>query len=219
MIANSPHLFSVYSAEKLREQCEAILGPMHNKKHDGKTVDRRRVALFVDHKKCAVGALEMEEFERTAKKLDDQFKVPRIGSHTSNLASYYKTNDGEYYKIVFHQWSSARTPSTDTEKDFRSSLVMAMMLDQHHIKAECVYAVATPLRGNEEVDKWLEKCINMCAGPNCYARGVLTKCAWCRATYYCSETCQRNHWREKHRKACSRAFKSKPVPISQTQVD
>ena len=46
-----------------------------------------------------------------------------------------------------------------------------------------------------------------CASGSCFKDGSL-QCAKCRVTYYCSKTCQKNHW-AKHNKHCSA---HKPFP-------
>jgi len=216
MIANAPGVFSVYSTADLRKQCDAIIKQKRSKNPQ----NHGRIAFSVDSASGDVYALELGQFEIESEKLDKKFGVPRTGSHSSNLGSVYTTDDGECYKIVFHAWRSNQASPVNSDVFFRNCLLLGMVFGNFNMNAEQVYAVATPLRGTDAVSKWKKKCETECAAPDCSAVGVLTKCSWCRTTYYCSDGCHRKHWYDKHAKECSREFKLKSATAaSDTPLD
>ena len=51
-----------------------------------------------------------------------------------------------------------------------------------------------------------------CSNPSCLVREAVSplpfkRCARCRKTFYCSQHCQRTHWRDGHAKACGKEEK------------
>ena len=53
-----------------------------------------------------------------------------------------------------------------------------------------------------------------CSNPTCLVREAVSplpfkRCARCRATFYCSQHCQRTHWRDGHAKECGKKKEEK----------
>jgi len=72
-------------------------------------------------------------------------------------------------------------------------------------------ALCAALLGHEEVEKLLRRAPSkVCGNPDCKhtawtasMKGEFKKCSGCLGVKYCSQSCQRVHWKE-HKKACSK---------------
>ncbi len=72
-------------------------------------------------------------------------------------------------------------------------------------------ALCAALLGHEEVEKLLRRAPSkVCGNPDCKhtawtasMKGEFKKCSGCLGVKYCSQSCQRVHWKE-HRKVCNK---------------
>lgn len=132
-----------------------------------------------------------EEFNVCHEKLIAATKL----QHSSVFRDVWQSSLGHRYELRYHRYFSDDNHSIN-------SMMMQISFGKRSIPAQFIYVEMVPIEEAEQYDKLEAQYKIKCAGPECMASGLCLTCSRCKKVRYCSEKCQRNDWKQKHKQEC-----------------
>ena len=124
--------------------------------------------------------------------------------YARRFQSMYKSAAGHYYKVVYHEfYSDVRLNQTD-KRLLLNVEHFTRLVGGRPLFAELVLIELRSLCTPDEVTAIGTQSLRPCVNEGCTVIvGCRLHCAACRRAFYCSQACQRKHWRV-HRAECGK---------------